>query len=354
MSLSLLLLEGLLWILHPLPSDMSVRWSSRTDIPGLKSEIVFEKWQGLRGKTWTEQSRLEKQQGTLRVLVVGASTTESPAQESADAWWGVLETHLNSLPSLSAKKVEVLALGQSGFQASQIAEKLPAHLSRLTPDLLVTLLGVNDMVWPERMDSQLALRYRFRASLRSASQIYRHVSTILRRLEIQRGLKQGTAMNWSSVEDLKLNAKRLQLLPERGPTPRDPDPLPRFARGIQLILDTAREHGIPVLVLGQPVLWKPKMTDEETSLLWFTPYEGLTPFRASGAWLSAEMKRFNDTQGILATKSGNLYLNLDDLLPKSRVNFYDDCHLTDEGSIAVANLVTPTVERALLATSRAR
>src|SRR5437870_2162161 len=98
LTLCVILLEGLLWLFHPLPSGQSARWIWKHDIDGIKHEVVFEKYHDLRGLSWTENSPLQKPPGTFRVLIVGASTTEISQQEPQDAWWGLLEKRLRQQP----------------------------------------------------------------------------------------------------------------------------------------------------------------------------------------------------------------------------------------------------------------
>src|SRR5216684_3736085 len=93
-ALCVVLLDGLLWLVHPLPSVQSVRLIWKHDIAGTKQEVLFEKYHDLRGVSWTEKSPLQKPPGTLRFLFVDAATTESSSQAPKDAWWGLLEQRL--------------------------------------------------------------------------------------------------------------------------------------------------------------------------------------------------------------------------------------------------------------------
>ena len=148
-ALCVVLLDGLLWLLHPLPSGNSARWTWKQDIAGVKEQIVFEKYHDLRGLSWTEESPLQKPPGTIRILVVGGSTSESPQQEPKDAWWGMVERRLQQQPEFAGKPVQILAFGQGGFEVSDVVAWLKFELPELNPDLLVTLVGVNDMAFPE-------------------------------------------------------------------------------------------------------------------------------------------------------------------------------------------------------------
>ena len=332
-------LDGLLWLVHPLPSGQSARWIWKHDIAGIKPEVAFEKYHDLRGVSWTEQSPLPKPPGTFRILIVGASTTESSQQDPKDAWWGLLEKKLQQQPELAGKPVQVLAFGQGGFEVSDINTWLKHELHELNPDLLITLVGVNDVAFPAHSDSDLPGMYRLRGFLRKVSQIYRHASVIKLKWSVARGL----AVNWITAKDMMELAAKLRALPLSEPASRNPDPLPRFANGVHSVISLAHQNNTPVLLLGQPVLWKEKMNEAEDSVRWFRHYEGQEAYQASGAWMYHEMQRFNDAQRKAAAETGSCFVNLDEVVPKSLDVYYDDCHYTDAGSIKVAEAVFPAV-----------
>src|SRR5215510_9752987 len=133
MTFCLVVLDGALWLVHPLPSGLSARFVIPTDFPGLKQQVLFEKYYDLRGLSWTEKSSLKKPTGTVRILCVGASTTESTQQSPQDAWWGLLEKKLRQQPESAGKSVQVLAFGQGGFEVSDDLAYLRAELTELNP-----------------------------------------------------------------------------------------------------------------------------------------------------------------------------------------------------------------------------
>ncbi len=160
-------------------------------------------------------------------------------------------------------------------------------------------------------------------------------------------LLEASRVNWITAKDMKELAAKLRALPLSEPASRNPDPLPRFASGVHSTISLARRNNIPVLLLGQPVLWKDQMTPDEDSVRWFRHYEGSEAFRASGAWMYHEMQRFNEAQRKAAAETGSCFLNLDEVIPKSLQVYYDDCHYTDAGSVKVAEAVFPAVVECL-------
>src|SRR5205814_6191517 len=137
--------------------------------------------------SWIGSSPLRKPANTFRILVVGASAVESSQQEPKDAWWGLLEKKLQQQPELAGKSIQILAFGQGGFEVSDVVAWLKFELPELNPDLIITLVGVNDLAFPEHSDSDVPGMYRLRAFLRKVSQIYRHASVIKLKWNVARG-----------------------------------------------------------------------------------------------------------------------------------------------------------------------
>ena len=124
---------------------------------------------------------------------------------------------------------------------------------------------------------------------------------------------------------------------------RDPDPFDEFRDGMDALLGLADELGIPVVAVGQPVLWKPDMPEEEQAVLWFRVRTPAGEVRPSCAWLCAEMARYNAVQQGLAAAHGDAYVDPSIAIPADLRFFIDDCHLNDTGSRLLAETVLPAV-----------
>ena len=123
--------------------------------------------------------------------------------------------------------------------------------------------------------------------------------------------------------------------------PRDPDPIEEFEAATQHLLRLLRDRGVEVIVLGQPTIWKPDLSRDELDALWFPVNTANGYVRPSGSWLIAEMRRYNEVQRKLAKQYGMTFVDLDTKIPKDLEHYFDDCHFTDKGSRAVADLVRP-------------
>ena len=116
---------------------------------------------------------------------------------------------------------------------------------------------------------------------------------------------------------------------------------------VNRVLELVNARGIDAVVLGQPVLWKENMSDDERAALWFFIETSEGRVRPSGQWLAKEMSRFNLAQKIIAERFSARFLDLDALIPKDLDHYFDDCHFTDLGSRRVAEGVLPEVAAAI-------
>jgi lysophospholipase L1-like esterase len=344
--------------------------------PGLKSEITYTQIaNGLRSQSVTT---LDRPDNTLRVLCLGASTTNSGNQETQDTWCGVLETELQHKYFGSGINIQTLSYGRPGDVSLDTAFWIERMFDRVKPDIVITLLGINDLTLRgSGVDDRFILpplsqdRWsNFLALCADISQICRRLDKIKQQLnplrqheelvlqhflekKTQPGRKKKQAkvkQSWTwSAKVLPQIRKQHQKYPYVGDAVVRPDSTKDFASALNWMLTFFKQRGVSALILGQPTLWKPEMTAEEKSKLWFTIGTPRGRVRPSTAWLFKEMSRYNGIQQAEAEKFGFTYLDLDALVPKSAVYYFDDCHFTDSGSRRVAEVILPTVAELLTA-----
>lgn len=107
---------------------------------------------GLRaGGWWWVRQQAERNAATLAadgelvVLCVGESTTAMGRRQSYPR---ILERRLRK--NLGTQKVRVVNGGQPGISTDDIVERMPRFLERWRPDVVVTMMGINDSVVPPR------------------------------------------------------------------------------------------------------------------------------------------------------------------------------------------------------------
>lgn len=346
------LAEGVLRTAVPLPGSQRLRL--RQELPGLAPEIVYERNAfGLRSLSMETR---EKPPGALRVLCLGASTTDQPTQSTGDTWCGLLERRLEGELASRGVRLETASYGRGGMRAPDLLRWAETELLAYEPDLVVTLLGVNDLAWPGGPD--YAYDGRLERALpavaapapglrcRDVSQLCRRGHLLRERLSRWRALGSGREVEWHSRNLPELRREHRERPAVEAPA-REPDPLREFSDAVEALLAFLGERGVATVVLGQPVLWKPTLSRAEAAALWFPVNTPGGYVRSGGAWLAAEMERYNRVQRDHAARHGAAYLDLDARIPKDLDHYFDDCHFTDRGSRLVAEQVLPLVRAGL-------
>lgn len=364
----------MLWAFAPLPNPYLQSFSSPATqtLPGLTREIIYSReFAGFRSLTMRAK---EKSERTIRIVSIGGSTTDQSTQNTSQMWTSLLGEHLQEPLSLFNLDIEIAAWGRPGKRIYSRAAFCDSTLMDYSPDVVLTLEGINDLALHggpgynyDRNEKLLELE-RSRQTKMLRNELIR-LSQILRRLKLfidgrkqRRDIVSGKAVEWHS-EHLPARQAKYRELPYRPTLTREPDPILEFEDGLRKLLACVRAINAQAIVVGQPVLWKPQMSKAEQNVLWFGVATPDGPVRASPAWLSREMKRYNEVQRRVAAENDVTYVDLDSLLPKGLGIYFDDCHFTDWGSRRVALELLPfvrkivervAIERALIVPERDR
>jgi len=355
----LIIVDASFWIFFPLNSEVVTEYQQ--EIAGAKKKIsVFTN--GLPLRPLTLKTR-EKADDVFRIICLGASTTEQINQSDEDTWSYLLGQKLAPDLALHGLRVEIGAAGSGGWGAYEALAWATRHLESFAPDLVVILLGINDLSFKGskgyRYEKQASLskihaqelkgptRTSVGKWLEKHSQIFNRAVMMKRRIVRTMDLKEGRAFNWTG-ENLNRVIAAYQGMPVSEIRRSDSDPFQEFSDGMEELLSLVSATGAKAVVLGQPTLWKEKMSEAELKSLWFPVMTPQGKMRASPAWMASEMERYNRAQELLAKRRGIPYVPLERLIPKSLEYIYDDCHFTDRGCAAVADAVYPVVRNVAL------
>jgi hypothetical protein len=342
--LLVILADIFLWLFLPVAyldqTKVKLRYQ---DIPGIKHLIKYES--GIYGLRMTSDFDVNKPNNLIRVLCLGASTTQQATQETKDTWCGIVEKELRKHFKNSTFQIQTLAFGKGGFKAKDNAQWLVNYFDKIKPDIVITLLGINDLVWNG------GANYKYSGFIEPVlkkhgaeqySQIFRRIKLYKINKKIKKNLETGNVIAWTSkaLPDLR---KSYQKLPYTEKLERNPDPIGEFHDYVKWILEFLRKREVQTIVLGQPVLWKEKYDPDEFDRLWFSVSTPNGAVRTSGKWMKEEMARYNAVQELLAEQAQFVYIDMDARIPKTVEYYFDDCHFTDIGSNAVATNILPSL-----------
>lgn len=343
---SLLVLELVLWTFSPIVADgTAITKTYKQHVHGVKKVVTYQRNEfGLRSLSMTQY---EKSEDLIRVFCTGASTTQQINQETQDTWCGLLEIKLNETFTDSGFRFQTASYGGGGLRAINNAEYIKDHINKIDPDIVVTLLGVNDLALNGGPDyaPEIAAEKLVKSNW-TMKKILHNYSQLRRRwhlMKLNRSLKSGKVVKdfYDELPSLRANYQGLSLV---GSVNRDPDPIDEFSSAVSWIAKFVTDRDISLVLLGQPVLWDEAMTQEAESLLWFQVATPVGRVRPEGAWLLNEMGRYNNVQQQQAREYDSVfYVDLDAVIPKDADHFFDDCHFTDLGSARVASEALPMI-----------
>lgn len=362
--------DAILWVVAPARTERYAA-TFHQNLPGLRSQVEYKSFAG--GLRSLALEDLTSKNGDLRVLCVGASTTEQSTQSIEDTWCAVLESRLKALRPEWAGRFHTLSYGAGGLRTYDALAWLLARAKDIQPDVVITLLGINDLTWgggrnnairdvsallsgtpshPSSSNPGAEFTGGWKQSLKEEcfrlSQLCQRAKAAWTNAKARVPLIGALTFQWHSANLPKLRSD-YQALPAVASPTRSPDPFLEFDAATDQLVKSMRGFGAEVIVLGQPVLWKPDLSEHERAAMWFPVNTADGFVRPSSVWLSAEMRRYNDAQRDIAMKHGVSFVDLDAAIPKSLDYYFDDCHFTDKGSHAVAEAILPALQKAIAA-----
>lgn len=366
--LTLLLIEGILWIGFRQGTAPVIDVEMTQEIPGLSSEVHFQKNHlGLRTHSIHQR---KKEEGTLRIIILGASTAEQATQSNEDTWGLLLEKNLQE--ALPDKKIEVGSYATGGMKTHELFRWANRELTSLEPDLVITLLGINnlstDLMFKNQGQEDLLMSYIEKkpgilSRVASFSQIARYLNNIQKNSQRFKYIRANNGANFdvAGLQYFRANYHKTPF----SPVP-ETFPIELFQRQTSWLFQFLNKHDIPSLTLTQPSLFKEKLDYEiegdqlrfkdktitqsegaqlvkEVQSLWFILNDGEEYLRLQPSEMRRGLDAFNTAQTKLATQYSRASFPLHEQLEPTGENFFDDCHFTDLGSKRVAELITPAV-----------
>lgn len=293
---------------------------------------------------------------TLRLLAVGGSTTQCLYLDQAEAWPQRLQVLLG----------ERWGGGVWVGNAGKAGRRLPEHrvqLEHLLPaigglDAVVMLLGANDLnrrlsEGDDYRPPELGQPEAREALLARAFDLYPREYALLplRRTalfalveRVQSSIR--TRRQWEMIQDRSgRNYQQWRELRARARRIRDEPPdlgtaLAAYAADLRGVQGLARSHGLRVVFLTQPSIYRDDLPPELAKLLWMG-WVGERQSTANQEYYSVNAlarayQAFNGTLLGFCRETGAECLDLEPRLPKDTRSFYDDIHFNESGSEQVA------------------
>jgi len=280
----------------------------------------------------------------FRIAVLGGSAAECAALRPENRLTALLERRLGREEPTAA--VTVLNLGISSQATWTHLANVGQHVVDLDVDLMILLIGANDLIRARADEEILLIDPMFAANPRLTPALV--ARWLIVRTQIGRWLRKGylALRREGSQEPYFLPTVRfVRSIPVLPFEPQfKPQALDSYEKAIVSMAAIAHAHGIGVLFLTQPMLWSQNNTPEESSVFWMNQYEHegriLKLLPGSAARLLETLNaRLLDT----CLRRGFQCLDLASEVPRSLEFFYDDLHFNDRGASLVAGEIAKAV-----------
>lgn len=272
----------------------------------------------------------------LTVIAVGGSTTESRYQSDDDTWpsrvAAALAPHFRDLWLANA--------GLDGHSSYGHLRLLEQHLVALRPDVLVFLVGINDVgrEGAKKVDGELGDEAE---------------TTLMTRLA-RRSALAATVQNLTRTRDARMarlftfGDLDLRRLPHLTYTGRRPEKalrehrerfLPGYRDRLRSLVKACRRAQIVPVFVTQPALYGPVVDDRTGIDLGTVVVNDEQKINGALAWDILEL--YNEVTREVGGIESVEVIELARALPKSSRLFYDFVHFTDAGAQATAAIVAP-------------
>ncbi|MBX7075644.1 MAG: SGNH/GDSL hydrolase family protein [Pirellulales bacterium] len=270
----------------------------------------------------------------LRVLCLGASTTECTYLDDSKTWPALLADALRRAHPNRA--IWVAAAAVSGTTTKEHLQFVQQSPLVEQVDLVVVLAGINDLqrelVAARKREmgqsmGPVAGPYLWErlASVRLAVSAWSR-ATAARRMAAE----DPTGANYVRRRERRASAETVTTIPNLQPG------LEAYRQRIEQIADTIRQRGAKPVFLSQPVLWSDGLSPAAEKLLWLG-YLDANRFLAAPP-LRQCMDRYNDCLRDVCQEQQAPWIDLS-VMSGRLVYFYDDCHFTEAGAHEVARIV---------------
>jgi len=355
MILTVLLLEAGLRVYNPVRSTVSgnkiklekniIRTIRNTILPCFE-KVIFHRVNsiGFRGEDPPEDFN-----SYFRIISVGGSTTHSFYNEEGTTWTDFLG---EALKNNYNSKIWINNAGLDGHSTFGHIMLIDDYISRLKPDMVIFLIGVNDIgrlrmedgVGEQSGISKIKLSERkmpVRDLLNNAAIYSDLVSTLLNLYRLQKAAEISEGQ-WN-VGHRMIDVTKIKTIKDVDPNDRSMLPylgdnyLHAYAQRLKKLISISRKYNITPVFLSSPALFGDAIDPTTGVDLGRIITEDLFELSGSDTWKLLD--GYNRIVEKVCHEENVAFIDLAHKMPKDSKYFYDWLHFTTDGSKKVAEIV---------------
>jgi len=322
-------------------------------LPGIDGESRFcVDSKGIRGDELSDEQ-------TYRILAIGGSTTQCLYLDQREMWTHLLQERINE--KAQNHRVWVGNVGKSGLMTRHHILQMQYLLQQLpTIDAVIILTGINDltrrlaqdvdydpyfMEKPGFEDKLLAETFHvLPAGCNKILPYYKRTAIwhLARNIKY-RFFASGHVQDREGQYHKKWRKHRKNAIAIRDTLLDLSSSLEEFSRNINTIIDIAEKNSVRLIMVTQPAMWSPSLSDSLKDLLWFGGIGKYSPGYEREYYsveaLADGMKMYNETLLKTCRMRQVECFDLASLVVNDDTIFYDDCHFNERGAEKVAGYI---------------
>lgn len=317
-----------------LPENFYQKIDLRGDsLPGLNGvQTITTDEMGFR--TTNKVNYLSKQNDVLRIVAIGASTTEQLWVDDNFTWTSILEKKLSD--NTKYQKVEIINTGLSGLRAVHHLETFRRSIA-WKPDVALFLLGINDWNYHiHRAQGSIFMDLDTTPIEFSDSMLGKAILLLKSKWDFRnsKGKQNETKIEYGEFVYSKNNS----LAREDIRMFRPQNVLQAYKSTLKKIVLLCKEAQVKCIFITQPSAYHESASSEIKKYFWMTPPKRSYTLNFESLVYIANL--YNEFLLEFATVSDITSCDLASKLEPNFDNFYDDCHFNLQGSMHVANELT--------------
>lgn len=303
---------------------------------------------GFRSSSMKSQ---KKPEGTYRIFFLGGSTTEELYLPEEKTFPFLVEKKLTR--AYPPQRFECANGGISGYLAADVLAALIYKVLYYEPDLVVVMLGVNDLLYGTTSRYDPLRRANYRKSLYSPGyqeSVRSSLGKILKRSHFLTLLKwrlwnrifPPDAEKYKTVLD-QYDAWRKERRERPFTSISESQSLDDFLKYLKEIIFVSQGHGVRLILMTEPSVYQenlPAEIDEKLWMGWRGAGNRSIHVNLSPDFLLRGMNRFNNAVRELSRQYGVELIDLEKEIPKNLQYFYDDVHLTPAGGERAGDVIS--------------
>ncbi|HSF54715.1 MAG TPA: SGNH/GDSL hydrolase family protein [Algoriphagus sp.] len=321
------------------PKKASYTFKIEEDLPLMDTSATYStNNMGFRGDSLISP----KPKDEYRVFLVGGSTTENLFIDDAFGFEKQIQEKLQA--ENPDKLFKVYNAGKSGDASPDHLAMLGQRLVHLEPDLVVLFPGINDL-------NRLAAGYDYLHFPIKSTEVERNwivdlkfflsnFQIIRRLINVMNPEKESARKAIFLTTNYKDKVKEVQSLPLETSFP-DFD-ISIYERNIESFIGICKSQNIDLLLLTQTFTWNSQEEKNLSNSHWMV---GIGNKRYPEEVLAERLTELNQSIHKISMKDSVELLDLDQLIPKSTLFYYDDCHFNKGGISLSTDLISETIKQ---------